>query len=199
MKKLSKILLAAVGALALFTVSANAATVTLNPVDPLTNTVAPVLGPVIGDVVFGTTGTVAQNSSPYGDNTTPYNAVRRNASVTYGGFGAGTAISLLWGSVDNYNDISFFDINGDLIAGEIVDGSILIGLGATEASGAARAIIETVSPFYSFTLHSSDFSFEFAELEVQVSVVPLPAALPLYGAGVALLGFMGWRKRKNAA
>jgi len=29
-----------------------------------------------------------------------------------------------------------------------------------------------------------------------VSVVPLPAALPLYGAGVALLGFIGWRKRR---
>jgi|GEM_PF-6643708 len=28
-----------------------------------------------------------------------------------------------------------------------------------------------------------------------VSVVPLPAALPLYGAGIALLGFIGWRKR----
>lgn len=31
---------------------------------------------------------------------------------------------------------------------------------------------------------------------VTVSAVPLPAALPLYAAGVALLGFMGWRKRK---
>lgn len=32
-----------------------------------------------------------------------------------------------------------------------------------------------------------------------VSAVPLPAALPLYGAGIAVLGFMGWRRRKNAA
>ncbi|WP_025896824.1 hypothetical protein [Sneathiella glossodoripedis] len=31
---------------------------------------------------------------------------------------------------------------------------------------------------------------------VTVSAVPLPAALPLYAAGVALLGFLGWRKRK---
>ncbi len=34
---------------------------------------------------------------------------------------------------------------------------------------------------------------------VTVSAVPLPAALPLYGAGVALMGFLGWRRRKNAA
>ncbi|MEP5700513.1 MAG: hypothetical protein ABJN43_17945 [Sneathiella sp.] len=33
----------------------------------------------------------------------------------------------------------------------------------------------------------------------QISAVPLPAALPLYGAGVALLGLMGWRRRKAAA
>ena len=31
-----------------------------------------------------------------------------------------------------------------------------------------------------------------------VPVVPLPAALPLFGTGLALLGFMGWRKRRAA-
>lgn len=35
---------------------------------------------------------------------------------------------------------------------------------------------------------------------VQISAVPLPAALPLYGAGLAAMGFIGWRrKRKQAA
>lgn len=34
---------------------------------------------------------------------------------------------------------------------------------------------------------------------ISVSAVPLPAAFPLYGAGVALLGFLGWnRKRKQS-
>ncbi len=28
-----------------------------------------------------------------------------------------------------------------------------------------------------------------------VSAVPLPAALPLYGAGMAILGFIGWRRK----
>lgn len=32
-----------------------------------------------------------------------------------------------------------------------------------------------------------------------VTAVPLPAAFPLYAAGIALLGFMGWRRRKIAA
>jgi hypothetical protein len=36
-------------------------------------------------------------------------------------------------------------------------------------------------------------------INVEVSAIPLPAALPLYGAGLAVLGFLGWRKRKMAA
>ena len=30
-------------------------------------------------------------------------------------------------------------------------------------------------------------------------VVPLPAALPLYGTGLAVMGFIGWRRRRKAA
>ncbi|WP_025897456.1 hypothetical protein [Sneathiella glossodoripedis] len=31
-----------------------------------------------------------------------------------------------------------------------------------------------------------------------VSVVPLPAALPLYGTALAVLGFMGWRRKRKS-
>ena len=31
----------------------------------------------------------------------------------------------------------------------------------------------------------------------RLSVIPLPAALPLYGAGVAILGFIGWRRKSR--
>ncbi|WP_169569743.1 hypothetical protein [Sneathiella limimaris] len=34
--------------------------------------------------------------------------------------------------------------------------------------------------------------------DVSISAVPLPAALPLYAAGMALIGFMGWRKKRAA-
>jgi hypothetical protein len=36
------------------------------------------------------------------------------------------------------------------------------------------------------------------DMAVRISVVPLPAALPLYGAGLAVMGFIGWRKRQKA-
>ncbi len=32
-----------------------------------------------------------------------------------------------------------------------------------------------------------------------VAVIPLPAALPLYGTGLAVMGFMGWRRKRRAA
>jgi hypothetical protein len=31
------------------------------------------------------------------------------------------------------------------------------------------------------------------------AIIPLPAALPLMGAGLALLGFLGWRKKRKAS
>lgn len=33
----------------------------------------------------------------------------------------------------------------------------------------------------------------------KLSVVPLPAGLPLYGAGLAVLGFIGWRRKRKMA
>ena len=33
---------------------------------------------------------------------------------------------------------------------------------------------------------------------VVTSVIPIPAALPLMGTGLAVLGFLGWRRRKTA-
>jgi hypothetical protein len=32
-----------------------------------------------------------------------------------------------------------------------------------------------------------------------VSAVPLPAALPLFGTGLGLLGFVAWRRRRKLA
>ncbi len=38
----------------------------------------------------------------------------------------------------------------------------------------------------------------YLDIETQISAVPLPAAFPLYGAGLAVMGFIGWRKHRKA-
>ncbi|MEH6546621.1 MAG: VPLPA-CTERM sorting domain-containing protein, partial [Sneathiella sp.] len=54
---------------------------------------------------------------------------------------------------------------------------------------------------YNFMLEAFDkdgSSLAKTEMNVQISAVPLPAAFPLYGAGLAALGFMTWRRRNKA-
>lgn len=36
-------------------------------------------------------------------------------------------------------------------------------------------------------------------LRSEVSAVPIPAALPLFGTGLAVMGFIGWRRKRKAA
>ena len=59
---------------------------------------------------------------------------------------------------------------------------------------------------YLFDAPITYFSIQGLEMGVSNSyaydwpqVVPLPAALPLYGTGLAVMGFIGWRKRRKAA
>ncbi len=40
---------------------------------------------------------------------------------------------------------------------------------------------------------------EFRAVFNSVSQVPVPAALPLFGTGLALMGFFGWRRKRKAA
>ena len=50
------------------------------------------------------------------------------------------------------------------------------------------------------TTIGSDLRFALVLDPNQITVVPVPAALPLFGTGLAIMGFVGWRrKRKTAA
>jgi hypothetical protein len=40
--------------------------------------------------------------------------------------------------------------------------------------------------------------FLLATIDLTVTHVPLPAALPLFGTGLGILGFLGWRRRRKA-
>lgn len=208
MKSLLKTVAVAIGALGLMISAASAASVSF------TEMVIP------GDfpTPIGSLAPTASNnfethtSSLFGSYKSPwegsafdgseYHAIREDGFATFSGFGEATEISFLWGSVDGFENDGVTNKNSivfNLVGGgtETVLGSDLIFDGAPDGDGAINAIITTSAAFDSFQFISTDDSFEYANL--QVSVVPLPAALPLYGAGMAIIGFIGWRKRKNSA
>ncbi len=198
MKIMTRVSAAAIGVFALFAVSAQAATFNVNLDDPL------VLGTLAAN---DTTGNVLENvsGSVNGLRRSPWDTTS-NKDATYTSIGANSTagynfsslvrgISFLWGSIDHWNKITFLNdgkVVDTLFGDDVYNNSVAI-----PARGYANIDIIAAASFNRVVFESTRNAFEFANL--QVSAVPLPAALPLYGAGVALLGFMGWRKRRNAA
>ncbi len=195
MNKISKILLMAAGALALFSASAQAATFTWNTDDPVVLG-TPTADFTSGSVTEGATGDVMfERSTPWGNDTDTYTAVGLNGLARYDLSSSDNSVSFLWGSVDTYNTISFY--LGNSLVDSLTGVDVLDVIGGLSGSSTININIMADGAFDNIIFESAGNSFEFANL--QVSAVPLPAALPLYGAGVALLGFMGWRQRRNAA
>lgn len=89
-----------------------------------------------------------------------------------------------------YNDFSIA-LNGFFLAdAAAAQGNFLsIGGSVTGGVGIQDEIVFNYSDGKEFKL----------TLETRISTVPLPAALPLYGAGLAVLGFLGWRRNRSAA
>ena len=200
MKSLLKTVAVAFGALGLMISAASAATVSftemVNPED-FPSPVGSLAPTASNNFETHTTSLFGSYTSPWKETAfdgSEYHAVRKNGSATFSGFGEVTEISFLWGSVDVENSIIFNLVGGGT---ETVLGSDVIISGAPDGERAIDVLITTASAFDSFQFISTDDSFEYANL--QVSVVPLPAALPLYGAGMAIIGFIGWRRRKNSA
>ena len=76
-------------------------------------------------------------------------------------------------------DLPFVDVEGgSLIAGQFYDfGAQVVG------SGQILGTAGTDSPFPAFD-----------DADIQMAVVPIPAALPLFLAGLGALGMIGWRR-----
>ena len=128
------------------------------------------------------------------DGTGSYTSVQKSSYASYILDKGYSSVEFMWGSVDNYNGLEFYYQGSwvDALYGDdaALDG-VNKGLGFIVASVITNGIFDEVR----FTSGSN--AFEYANLTV--SAVPLPAALPLYGAGLALIGFIGWRKRRKAA
>jgi len=99
-------------------------------------------------------------------------------------------------TVDN-GTLRAFDIGGNLLAEVLssVGGSSSDGVQGLETLAVMASNIAKVeiSGFRDVIIDSINFEFS------NTSVVPLPAALPLFGTGLAAMGFIGWRRKRKIA
>jgi hypothetical protein len=108
---------------------------------------------------------------------------------------AATNLGLLWGSVDRYNTISFLD-GADNVLATFTGNDFAVNNGDQSLAGTYYANISSDIAFLKVVLTSTSNSFEVDN--IAISAVPLPAALPLFGAALAGMSFVG-RKRRKAA
>lgn len=126
---------------------------------------------------------------------TNYMTVEAGGTATFELSKAAHYFGFLWGSVDKFNTVQFFGKNGLLAT--FTGSDMPNSQGKTGLGGTFYANFTTNKEIWKVVLSSACDAFEIDD--VRVSTVPVPAALPLFGAALAGLGVMSRRRRKNAA
>lgn len=99
--------------------------------------------------------------------------------------------SVTFTHVDSNDDFRFFFESGSTLT----DWGSNIDIPGSGPSG--TYIFNAIWAGDLFGIGARDTFDNFKISGMTVSAVPLPAALPLYGAGMAIIGFIGWRRKKR--
>jgi hypothetical protein len=106
---------------------------------------------------------------------------------------------LLWGSVDNYNTLSFYkneSFVGDLTGSDVFNSPV----GDRGQNGTVYVNINSTDAFDTVVATSSSFAFEFDNIAFNQEAVgvPAPAAIGLLGLGLVGLGMATGGRRRLA-
>lgn len=146
-------------------------------------------------------GTSPNSRTPWEDFVTLADSAYYN-SVEAGGFAdyvfdtAQTSFSLMWGSPDSYNKLSFLDANDEVVFSMAGDDAAIQGtVGYVESLSFVNVTVSDLSFFTARFESIGQDAFEFAN----VSPVPLPAAGWMLIAGLGGLGAIGRRRKAKKA
>lgn len=151
----------------------------------------------------------------------PQGSTPSEVKINYSGllFGGSRMIDYLgvyYGSVDTYNEMKFYDENGDLISGsgQLSDG-ILTGQEILDAMNCSNCNGNQTNPnsnvyvnlafslddkFTSFSFRTTGIAFEMDNIVTHIQQIPEPASIALIGLGLlGLLGLGQFGRRKGVA
>lgn len=102
---------------------------------------------------------------------------------------------LLWGSVDAYNMLEFFD--GTTLVGTVTGSDVIAGAYGNQGVNGTRYVnINSTIGFNNVVATSSGPSFEFDNVALNATAIPEPASLAVLCLGLLALGFAQRAKRR---
>jgi hypothetical protein len=111
-----------------------------------------------------------------------------NGGLGYDYFG------LLWGSVDGYNTLAFYD--GMTLVGSVTGSNVTASPNGNQGvNGTLYVNINSTLPFNRVVATATQYAFEFDNIAFNRAEVPEPGTLALLGLG--LLGVSAARRRKS--